>query len=152
MENADDRLIKTLTSLEQLGEDVAAIKEVEESFDTRLSDLTEQVEALHNQLGEYSRQLDALSSLTAKIEAFESKFTSISSLLDKAMTTLNKELFDDVGKKMDELKASCDEVSEKISETLKPADKEKKSKNAGKGIKANLDSRGISKGKGKKKK
>ena len=122
MENADDRLIKTLTSLEQLGEDVAAIKEVEESFDTRLSDLTEQVEALHNQLGEYSRQLDALSSLTAKIEAFESKFTSISSLLDKAMTTLNKELFDEVGKKMDELKASCGEVSEKISETLKPAD------------------------------
>ena len=152
MENADDRLIKTLTSLEQLGEDVAAIKEVEESFDTRLSDLTEQVEALHNQLGEYSRQLDALSSLTAKIEAFESKFTSISSLLDKAMTTLNKELFDEVGKKMDELKASCGEVSEKISETLKPADKEKKAKNAGKGIKASLDSRGISKGKGKKKK
>ena len=152
MENADDKLIKTLESLEQLEEDIASIKEVEESFDSRLAELSDQVESLHTRLGEYNRQLDALSSWVEKIESFASKFAAVSALLDQTMNTLTKETLEATGQKLDEVKGACEEVVSKLNEASETKEKEKEVKTVGKGIKYDPKKRSGAKGQGKKKK
>lgn len=132
MENADDKLIKTLGALESLGEDISSIREAEELFSARIEQMEDAMEGLHAKSGDLKRQLDAFSSLLEKEEDNVKKIESLSQTLEKAAKTLSSL---DLGRLTEQTEALNKSVKG-LEEALKQLDKDdeagKKEKKGGK--------------------
>lgn len=132
MENADDKLIKTLEALEALGEDISSIREAEELFSARIEAMEASMEALHAKSGDINRQLKALGSLLKKEEANIETIESLSQTLDKAAKALSSLDLGRVAEQTEALNQSVKGLEEAVKQLSKDDEVGGKKKKGGK--------------------
>lgn len=128
MENADDKLIKTLGALEALGEDISSIREAEELFSARIEEMQAEMEALHGKSSDLNRQLDALSSLLDKEAANAAKIASLSLTLEKAAKILSSLDLGKLSEQTEALNKSVKGLEEAVKELSKDDEAGEKNK------------------------
>ena len=107
MENADDRLIKTLTRLDEMSESLDSIAEVESRFDKRLQEMESDVEGLFSTINDISGKLDALSGALERLTDAAKRLSGVQEQ--------GKRLAELIGRlDPEKLSASLEESSEKL--------------------------------------
>ena len=107
MENADDRLIKTLTRLDEMSESLDSIAEVESRFDKRLKEMESDVEGLFSTINDISGKLDALSGALERLTDAAKRLSGVQEQGKRLAELIG-------GLDPEKLSASLEESSEKL--------------------------------------
>lgn len=130
MENADDKLVRTLESLEDISSYLEKIEEVESSFDSRLDGISDRIDATFDRSKEVSSNLSKLEGSINKLEDLLSKLSvlneKLSSLLDRLDKVDAKAIVSECDKASDSITSLIQEMKSIKMDKKKKGSKSKK--------------------------